>query len=300
MTRKLTWLSLLLVLILALAACGGDDNDSGGEGGETSDNPVEVVATEVMDAATSEPGEDTPAGGALPDLAGREVTIAVENAYPPFNFVNPATGQAEGWDYDAWNEICRLLNCKPDYKETAWEGMIQAVGNGDYDVGADGVTITEERAQTVDFSDGYIAVDQRLLVRADESRFANMDEFAAGDFRIGTQTGTTNYETATGLLPEDRIQAYEQFGFAVAALLNGDVDAVIMDETAGQGYVGNNATDLKLIGDPITSDQLGFIFPKGSDLVAPVNQALAAMRESGKLDELADKYFSDKFQMPEG
>jgi polar amino acid transport system substrate-binding protein len=99
-------------------------------------------------------------------------------------------------------------------------------------------------------------------------------------------------------MPETRIQAFEQFPFAVAALINGDVDAVIMDETAGQGYVGNDATKLKLVGDAIKSDELGFIFPKGSDLVAPVNQALAEMRTSGKLDELAKKYFSAEFKLP--
>ena len=78
----------------------------------------------------------------------------------------------------------------------------------------------------------------------------------------------------------------------------GDVDAVIMDETAGQGYVGTNAEQIKLIGEPIKSDALGFIFPKGSDLVGPVNAALAEMRKSGKLEELAQKYFSDDFKLP--
>jgi polar amino acid transport system substrate-binding protein len=121
---------------------------------------------------------------------------------------------------------------------------------------------------------------------------------AKTELRLGTQTGTTNYETAKGLLAEDRIQAFEQFPFAVAALINGDVDAVIMDETAGQGYVGNNATQLQLVGAPIKSDELGFIFPKGSDLVQPVNAALAAMRADGTLDALAKKYFSAEFKMP--
>ncbi|MCA9974863.1 MAG: transporter substrate-binding domain-containing protein, partial [Anaerolineales bacterium] len=86
-----------------------------------------------------------------------------------------------------------------------------------------------------------------------------------------------------------------QFPFAVQALLSGDIDVVIMDETAGQGYVGVNANELKLVGESLSSDQLGFIFPKGSDLAAPINAALAEMRASGKLDELADQYFSDKF-----
>ncbi|MBP1464768.1 amino acid ABC transporter substrate-binding protein [Candidatus Chloroploca sp. M-50] len=274
-----TLVGLLLVLV---AACGGQ--------------PA------VAPAPTSVPGTDssTQTEGGLPDLGGRSVTIAVENAYPPFNYINPQTGQGEGWDYDAWNEICRLLNCTPVYQEASWEGMIQAVSNGQFDAAADGITITEERAQQVDFSDGYIQISQRLLALVGEDRFASMDDFIANEsLLLGTQTGTTNYETARNLLPENRIQAFEQFPFAVAALLNGDVAAVIMDETAGQGYVGTNADRLELIGPSISSDELGFIFPRGSDLVEPVNLALAEMRSSGKLDELAARYFSDDFKLPE-
>jgi polar amino acid transport system substrate-binding protein len=284
--RRVALLILSALLLGLLAACGSQ--------------PAAQPTTAPTEPAAAAPTTDSSgAAGALPDLGGREVTIAVENAYPPFNYINPATNQGEGWDYDAWNEICRLLNCVPVFQEAAWEGMIAAVASGQFDAAADGITITEERAQQVDFSDGYIQVAQRLLVRADETRFASVDEFVADSaLRVGTQTGTTNYETAVSLLPEDRITAFEQFPFAVAALINGDVDAVLMDETAGQGYVGTSAEQLKLVGEPLSSDELGFIFPKGSELVEPVNLALAEMRASGKLDELAQKYFSADFKLP--
>jgi polar amino acid transport system substrate-binding protein len=259
-----------------------------------------ITATAGLEAtAAITATEATTATGALPDLGGREVRISVENAYAPFNYINPQTKKGEGWDYEAWNEICRLLNCKPVYEESSWEGMIQAVSNGQFDVGADGITITADRAKQVAFSDGYIKVSQRLLVLKDEKRFTSVAEFVANaKLRLGTQTGTSNYETARGLLPESRLQAFETFPFAVAALINGDVDAVIMDDTASQGYVGNNAAQLKALDDTIKSDELGFIFPKDSKLVEPVNLALAEMRKSGKLDELAQKYFSSAFKMP--
>lgn len=301
--KRIAWIVLLSLLLGVLAACGAGQTGSDTTG--TQSAPASAAASTAASTAASAAASAAPsaaassASGTLPDLGGREVRVAVENAYPPFNYINPQTNQGEGWDYDAWNEICRLLNCKPVYEEASWEGMIQAVGNGQYDAAADGITITPDRQQVVDFSDGYIQVSQRLLVRQGEDRFSGMDEFVANEeLRLGTQTGTTNYETAKGLLPEARLQAFEQFPFAVQALLNGDVDAVIMDETAGQGYVGTSAEQLQLIGEPIKSDQLGFIFPKGSDLVEPVNQALAAMRESGKLDELAQKYFSADFKLP--
>lgn len=280
--KRLNLVALLSLLLVVLGACGSE------------------AATPTTAPTTGSTTDSTtaPATGKI-DLAGREVTIAVENLYPPFNYINPQTGKGEGWDYDAWNAICAELNCKPVYKEASWEGMIQAVSAGQFDAAADGITITPERAEQVAFSDGYIKINQRLLVRSDETRFASMDEFVKTEFRLGTQTGTSNYETAKGLLPEARIQGFETFPFAVAALINGDVDAVIMDETAGQGYVGNNSDQLKLVGDPIKSDELGFIFPKNSDLVAPVNAALKTLRENGKLAELEKKYFSAEFKLPE-
>ena len=73
------------------------------------------------------------------------------------------------------------------------------------------------------------------------------------------------------------------------------MDAVIIDETAGQGYVGESAEDLMLVGPSLSSDQLGFIFPKGSDLVAPVNLALAAMKEDGTLEEISTLFFGPTF-----
>jgi polar amino acid transport system substrate-binding protein len=236
--------------------------------------------------------------GALPDLDGRSVTIAVENAYLPFNYIDPDTGEATGWDYEVWNEICNLLNCIPLYTEAAWEGMIQAVADGQFDAAADGITITEDRAEIVDFSDGYISVEQRLLVRADEDRIESIEDIVNDpELILGTQTGTTNYETALEYLPEDRIQAFEQFPFAVQALIVGDIDAVIIDETSGLGYQGENADLLKLVGPSMSSDQLGFIFPKGSDLVEPVNLALQTLRENGFMEQVNLKYFGADFDI---
>ncbi len=233
---------------------------------------------------------------AIVDLKCREIRIAVENAYLPFNYIDPQTHEPAGWDYDAWEEICTRLHCKPVFVEAAWEGMIQAVADGQFDAAADGITITEERARIVDFSIGYINIDQRLLVRKDETRINSIEDIVNNpELKLGTQTGTTNYETATKFLPEERIQAFEQFPFAVQALIAGDIDAVIIDEVAGQGYLGENADQLKLVGPSMSSDQLGFIFPKGSDLVDPVNKAIEAMKADGTLEKLNIKYFGPSF-----
>lgn len=269
MQLKKIGLLFVLLLSMALVACGGTDEGGTEGGGET---------------------------GELTDLNGREITVAVENAYLPFNYIDPATGEPAGWDYEAIDAICELLNCTPVYVEAAWEGMIQAVADGQYDMAADGITITEDRREIVDFSDGYINIDQRLLARIDEDRFDSVQSFIDNEALVmGTQTGTTNFETASEILPDNRIQAFEQFPFAVQALIAGDIDAVIIDETSGLGYQGVNAESLKLVGESLSSDQLGFIFPKGSDLVGPFNAALAELEANGTMDALAEKFFSPAF-----
>ena len=240
-------------------------------------------------------GSDEEDEMALPDLGGRSVTVAVENAYPPFNVIDEETGEGVGWDYDTLGEICARLNCVPEYIETSWEGLIVAISNGEYDMAADGITITEERAQIVDYSEGYIDVIQRMMVRVGEDRYSNAEEFVAGDFVIGVQVATTNYIAASELLggDEDRIVGYGEFGLAVQALITGDIDAVVIDDVAGQGYAGLNADKIKLLPDDLIKQQLGFIYPQGSDLVEPFNMALESMRADGTLDAINAKWLGD-------
>ncbi len=225
----------------------------------------------------------------LPDLGGQAITVAIENAYPPFNFLDP-DGNAIGWDYDTIREICARINCVPEFVETSWDGMILAVSNAEFDMAADGITITDDRKEVVDFSDGYIALEQVLLVRIDEDRFTNVEEFIAEDGLVmGTQPGTTNAIVAENLLGEgsERIVLYDTFPITVQALIAGDVDAVILDNVAGLGYQGANAETVKITGDALSSgEELGFIFPKGSELTAGVNAALASMRRDGTLETI--------------
>ena len=263
--------SILILASLALGACG-------------------APATEPPAPATEQP-----ATGGLPDLGGREIKIAVENAYNPFNFIDEATGQPVGYDYDLFNEACKRLNCKPTFEQTSWDTIVAVMGGtgqAEFDIAADGITITPERAQHVDFSTPYISLQQQLLVKADETRFASVDELnALGDFKVGAQPGTTNYDLAVEKFGEDHIVAFDQYGLIVQALLNGDIDATVMDNVAGEGYIGANPDKLKLVGDPLTSEELGFVFPKGSDLVEPINLVLAEMEADGTLETIYAKWF---------
>jgi polar amino acid transport system substrate-binding protein len=171
------------------------------------------------------------------------------------------------------------------------------VHEGQFDVGMDGITITDERKEQVDFSIPYMTSEQFMLVRADEDRFSTPEEFAADpDLLIGSQAGTTNFYTAVyNVLDGDeqnpRIKLFETFGAAVQALLSGDVDMVLMDAASSQGYIGANPDQLKIVGDPLASEDFGFIFTPGSDLVDPFRIAIATMKMDGYMDYLNTKWF---------
>jgi polar amino acid transport system substrate-binding protein len=225
----------------------------------------------------------------LPDLGGQEVTVAVENLYPPFNSIDEATGEAVGWDYDAVRAICELINCSPVFQEAAWDGIFPAMQAGEFDWLADGVTITEERAQIVDFSIPYVTVGQVLLVRADET--ATVDDFINDETKlIGTQIGTTNEIVAQENFPVERISSFDEFPAAVLALLTGDVDAVVIDNIAALGNMEANPGELKMAGQLTSDEQLGFVFPPGSELREAVDAALQAMMADGSLAALNSEW----------
>lgn len=236
---------------------------------------------------------------ALPDLKGRTIRAVTGNDFTPLNFVDPKTGKAVGWEYDAVNEIGKRLNAKIAWNVCSWDAMIQAIRDGQFDVGMDGITITDERKQQVAFSDSYMTSQQFMLVRRDESRFTGPKDFAAdAKLLIGSQAGTTNFYTAVydvldGNESNPRIKLFETFGATVQALLAKDVDCVLMDAATGKGYIGANPDKLKIIGGALSSEDYGFIFKLGSDLAAPCNAALKSMKDDGTLDKLTTKWFTE-------
>jgi len=259
---------------------------------------VSIILAACTPAAGQPCSDITPGtGSALPDLQNCELRIAVENAYNPFNFIDEATGEAVGYDYDLFNEACERLNCQPVFVETSWDTIVAVMGGqadaDTFDVAADGITITPERAVYVDFSQPYISLRQVLLVRADETRFNNVAEFAANpDLLLGAQAGTTNYDLSVEQVGEARVVVFDSYGLFVQSIIQGDIDGALIDDVAGLGYIGANPGALKIVGEPLTSEDLGFAFPKGSLIVAPINAALTAMQSDGTLPGIYDKWFS--------
>ena len=262
-----------------------------------------VLALVGLLAACTQAKTDTAATGkaatGMTDLKGRVIKAVTENAYLPLNFADPKTGQGIGWEYDAINEIGKRLNAKIEWNVCSWDTMIQAIRDGQFDVGMDGITINEERKKQVDFSVPYMESRQFMLVRKGETRFADPKSFAANTkLLIGAQAGTTNFYSAVynvldGNEKNPRIKLFDTFGATVQALISGDVDLVLMDAASSAGYVGANPDKLMQIGGPLGSENFGFIFKPGSDLTAPFNAAITAMRDDGTLKKLDTKWLYD-------
>jgi len=220
------------------------------------------------------------ADGHLPDLDGREVVFVTENAYPPLQFVDPVSGDAIGWEYDAVAEIAERINVTVVYENISWDAMIPAVSEGQFDVGMTGITIRDDRKEKVDFSDAYMRSEMVMMVRGDEERFSDAASFAADDdLLMAAQPGTTPfyvgvYDVLDGDEANPRIIKFETFGAGVQAL-----------RTADGG--------LKIVGEKLGTEDFGFIFPKGSDLVDPINAAIKSMSKDGTLDALNKKWFLD-------
>ncbi len=268
MKNKTRLLAILAVFALIVAACGDDGGSSGGTAAE-----------------------------GFTDLEGRAVTVGVENAYLPFNYIPLGETEGTGWDYDAWTEICKLLNCQPEFVEAGWPAVIDQVAQGDLDTAADGISITDDRKEIVDYSDSYMVVQQKFIIQKGDGRYASAQDVIDSDAIVATQVGTTNYVLAEDLVGADRIQAFDQFALAIQALIAGDVDVVIIDDAAGLGYIGADADSIETIDDGLQSDPLGFIFPQGSDLVGPVNEAIKELRDNGVFDALGVKWFGVDFDI---
>jgi polar amino acid transport system substrate-binding protein len=287
--RKLTWIITILILASSLlSACAGPKPTEA----PTQAPPATEVPTQAPPATEAPtqapPATEAPKAG-LPDLGGKKVTVAVENAYPPFNMIDQNTNEGVGWDYDAVLEICKRINCVPEFKQAAWDGIFPAMQAGEYDMLADGVTITDERKKIVDFSIPYVTIGQVLLVRADET--ATVDQMKADATKVvGTQLGTTNEIVAKENFPTERIKSFEDFGAATLALIAGDIDGVVIDNVSAVGFMNENPGKLKTIGQLTSNEQLGFAFPPGSELKAPVDAALTAMQEDGTLEQINKKW----------
>ena len=232
--------------------------------------------------------------GLAQDLEGRTITVGSDTTYPPFETVDDS-GEIVGFDVDVVNAVCEKVNCEAEFTTYAWDGIVAAIGAGtfeDFDMVASGVTITDERDETADFSEPYILVQQAIATSvADEN--LTVDDFTAEDseLTLGSQLGTTNYNLALELVGEERTVSYDDFNSAVQALQNGDVNGVILDDVTAIEFADQYAGELVVNIRGLTEGEpLGFVFEEGDELIDAFNAGLSQIEEDGTLDEILAKW----------
>lgn len=227
----------------------------------------------------------------LPDLAGKAFKVGSDTTYPPFEFIDDATSEIVGFDVDVANAICEKINCTVNFNTTAWDGLFAALDAGEFDLAISGISITEERDQTFDFTGPYYFVTPALAVRSEDEALT-LDDFTNNtELTLAAQTGTTNADIITTMFGRDRVRLYDTFGAAAQALVNGDVDGMCIDGPSADSFVQEYAGQL-VVSIPTFGEgtPLGFMFREGDENVEAFNAGLAAIKEDGTLNTLIEKW----------
>ncbi|WP_448535454.1 basic amino acid ABC transporter substrate-binding protein [Pseudothermotoga sp.] len=224
-------------------------------------------------------------------LFARTVTVGTSADFPPFEYIE--NGQFVGFDMDLMREIAKIAGFELKFVDMSFDSLIPALRAGQIDVAAAAMTITEERKKVVDFSMPYWTADQSIIVKADSDLTITV---LLGKYKIGVQTGTTGDLWCTenlvekGLLPERNLKRYDTFILALSDLLNGNIDAIVLDSPVANRFAATKP--VKVVGIIVTGEQYGIAVRKGNkELLDKINQALKTLIETGKINELIDKYF---------
>lgn len=257
---------------LLLAACGGGSGNEGDTGGE-------------------ETGGEQPAGLEL--VAEGTLTVCSDIPYPPFE-VEDASAESgySGFDMDVMQEIANRLDLTLSVQDVSFDALQSGavLGAGQCDVGASAMTITEERAANLDFSEPYYDSLQSLLVPA-ESGVTSLAEFT-GD--LGVQQGTTGQNYAEENKPEGaQLIEFPSDGELWPALQGGTIQGILQDLPVNVEHAKADSAYV-IVEEFDTDESYGFAFAKGEkpNLLAAVNEQLQAMRDDGTYDTIYDSYFS--------
>jgi polar amino acid transport system substrate-binding protein len=254
MKRKFLSLLLVTACVLSLAACGSkkDDSSSGDSGNKKEDTLV----------------------------------MATNAEFPPYEYYEGK--DVVGIDADIAAAVADELGMKLKIEDMAFDSIIAAVSSGKADIGAAGMTVTEERLKNVDFTDTYATATQVIIVTED-SEIAGPDDLTGK--KIGVQLGTTGDIYADDI-EDASVERYNKGFEAVQALQQGKIDAVIIDGEPAKEFV-KEADGLKILDEAFTEEEYAIAVKKGNDeLKDKINDALASLKDSGKLDEIVGKYIS--------
>ena len=282
--KKLTALLMGTAMVLSLAACGGSASSAASSEAASS----EAASSEETSEAAAEETTDEAAGEVTTVNAGK-LTMSTNAAFPPYEMTTDS-GDLEGIDIEVAGAIAEKLGLELQVDDMDFDAALTAVQQGKCDLVLAGLTYNEERAQLMTFSDSYAQGVQAIIVK-DGSDIATADDLANAGM-IGTQRGTTGYLYCTDDFGEDHVAAYDSGAAAVQALLNGQVDAVVIDKMPAETFAAEN-DGLKVLDTAYTTEDYCAAVAKDNEaLVKEVNAVLAELKADGTLDQIVAKYIN--------
>ncbi len=284
--KKFFAIALSCLLVVGMfAGCGNSAAE---------ETTVAAVETTAAAAETTAAAAETTAATEAAETAAEVSTIedgvlimATNAAFPPYEMVAD-DGSIEGIDAEVAGAIAEKLGLKLEIDDMDFDAALLAVQQGKADIVMAGVSVTEDRLMVMNFSDTYATGIQSVIVK--EGSDVTMDNL--GEKMIGTQRGTTGYIYASGDYGEDHVTAYDNGASAVQALMNGQVDCVIIDNAPAQEFVAANSGLTLLDGTWVEEEYAIGLNKDNAGLLEAVNQALAELIADGTVQSIVDKYIS--------
>jgi polar amino acid transport system substrate-binding protein len=216
------------------------------------------------------------------------IKVATDATWPPFEMVDENTKELIGFDIDLMNAIAERGGFEIEFSNVAFDPLLAGMGQCQYDAAISAITITEERAQSMAFSDPYFSAGQVVAVQQSNSDITGKDSLSGktAAAQIGT-TGAIEVENISGAT----LKTYDDIGLAFQDLINGQVDAVVSDDGLARGYVAKNSDVLKIVGEPFTDESYGIaVCNTNTELLAQINEGLAKAKSDGVLEDLTLKW----------
>lgn len=276
--KKILALMLALCMVFALAACGEAASDP-------SAAPASEAPASEAPASEAPASEEPAADGEFTTLVEGKLTMSTNAQFPPYEMTTD-DGGFEGIDVEIATAIAEKLGLELDILDMDFDSALLAVQQGKSDIVMAGVTVNEDRLLVMDFTDSYATGVQVVIVK--EGSDVTMDNMGEG--LIGTQRGTTGNLYCTEDYGEEHVVAYDDGFTAVQALMNGQVDCVVIDNAPAQEFVKNNA-GLTILDTEYAVEDYAIGLNKGNTaLLDAINGALAELISDGTVQSIVDKY----------
>lgn len=303
MKKIASLLAAVMLLTATLAGCGNSGSGSSTtDTSSASSTASQSSAAEDSSAAegeTSSEASATEAGdyGEFTTIEEGKLIMATNAQFPPYELVSDGEGfngtGFEGIDVEIASAIADKLGLELQIDDMEFDSALLAVQNNTADVMLAGLSYSEERDEVVDFTDSYATGVQVVIVK--DGSDVTMDNL--GEKMIGTQRGTTGYIYASdtpenGGYGEDHVSAYDNGATAVQALVNGQVDAVIIDEAPAKEFVAANEGLTILPGNWVEEQYCAAVDEGNTALQNAINTALNELMDDGTVDEIIAKYIS--------